>query len=157
MQCSGEGPKVRKRRDPGRNQDGKVEVVVKGLIKYKQVANQYTLQAMSLATTSCLVLFPVTLLSVCGGICVGLGDKQQAGLTGEQEETGDWKDQGLELESGQMGSRVWTWIWTGFWSAPEFEVSTCTRVTVNKAGEGWILSCPAIQGDWGWVVLVTSA
>lgn len=45
----------------------------------------------------------------------------------------------------------------GFWSAPEFEVSTCTRVTVNQAGEGWILSCPAIQGDWDWVMLVMSA
>lgn len=60
MQCSGEGPKVRKRRDPGRNQ------VVMGLIKCKQVANQYTLQAMRLATTACFVFFPVTLLSVWG-------------------------------------------------------------------------------------------
>lgn len=83
---------MRKRRDPGRNRDGKVEGLVKGLINCKQVANQYTLQAMRLATTACLVFFPVTLLSVCGGICVGLGDKQQDGLTGEQEETGDWKD-----------------------------------------------------------------
>lgn len=87
---------------------------------------------MHLATTAYLVFFSVTLLSVCSGVCVGLGDKQQAGLTGEQEETRDWKDQGLELESAQMGSRVRTWIWTGFWSAPEFEVSTYTRVTESS-------------------------
>ena len=59
MGCLEEGPKARERSDlgvPGRNQHGKMEGgLVKGLIKCKQVAGQYALQAMHLITAACPV------------------------------------------------------------------------------------------------------